>query len=338
MKKRIAAVMVAMAMLVVSGCGSGSAPQESSTPAASPEETKTIAISQFAEFSGLDDCREGFMKGLKEEGFEEGKNLKVDYQNAQGDIGIVNQIANQFGASNPDLACGITTPSSQALYNVCETKNIPVVYIAVSDPVAAGFANEDGTSVKGITGTSDDLPLEPQVKMIRELMPEATKMGVVYCTSEVNSIGQAEKLKEICPKYGFELVVATISTVQDTPAAVDHLLAQVDVINNLSDNTVTTSLPMIIDKAAAKGVPVFGSDGKQVETGCAASMAIDYVSLGAQSGRMAGRILKGETIEDIPYERVSSFNLVYNKDMLERLGIDPPSDPDAQAVAHTGKH
>lgn len=338
MKKRIAAIMILMAMLVFNGCASGSAPEESSLSDASRKEAKAIAISQFAEFSGLEDCRTGFMKGLKEEGFEEGKNLKVDYQNAQGDIGIVNQIANQFGSANPDLVCGITTPSSQALYNVCEPKEIPVVYIAVSDPVAAGFAKEDGTSVKGITGTSDDLPLEPQVKMIRELMPHAKKMGVIYCTSEVNSIGQAEKLKEICPKYGFELVIAAISTVQDTPTAADYLLTQVDVINNLSDNTVTTSLPLIINKAAEKGVPVFGSDGKQVQTGCVASMAIDYVSLGAQSGRMAGRILKGEAVENIPYETVSSFQLVYNEEMLERLGIDPPSDPNAQAVAHTGEH
>lgn len=332
MKKRLLTLLLAVAVLSA-GCGTA-APEGSSALA---KNAKTIVISQFAEFSGLDDCRQGFIQGLAEGGYKEGANLHLEIKNAQGDMAVVNQIANQLAGMNPDLACGITTPSSQALYNTCKPKGIPVVYIAVSDPVAAGFAKNAKENAPGISGTSDALPLAPQLDLIQQLLPDAKRIGVLYSTSEVNSQTQVTILRDLCAERGLTLEAMAISTVQDIPEAMDQLLEKVDVIDNLSDNTVTTSLPLIIAKAEAKGIAVFGSDGRQVETGCAAAMAIDYVALGAQSGRMAARVLDGASIDRQPFEQVGSYKLIYNPEMCERLGIHMPAQLKGRAVKNTGK-
>lgn len=337
MKKSLKTTIAAMAMaaLFLAGCGNGAADNSSAAGSvAAPSEgtVKTVAISQFAQHESLDDCREGFLLGLKEGGFEEGKNLKIKEQNAQADPGIANQIANQFAADKPDLACGIATISAQSLYNACEKVNVPVIYTAVSDPIAAGLAKKDGSSVGHVTGTSDKLPLEAQVKMIRALMPEAKKIGVLYSTSEVNSESHIKELEKICPKYGFELVAVGISTVQDIPAATDNILGKVDCLNNLTDNTVVNALDVVMEKANAKKIPVFGSEIDQLKKGCLASMSIDYVDLGKETGKMAAKVLKGEDITKMPFLTIDHFEMVYNKDVAAKYGITIPEDMDAKAV------
>ena len=140
----------------------------------------TVGISQFAEHGSLDNCREGFLEGLKEEGIEEGKNLKVDYQNAQTDTGTASTIADSFVSEKVDMICAIATPCAASAYNSAMNADIPIVYTAVSDPVVAGLAKEDGSSVGNITGSSDVLPVEEQLKMIRQMMPDAKKIGILY--------------------------------------------------------------------------------------------------------------------------------------------------------------
>lgn len=338
MKKKVLSLVAALTMgaMMLAGCG-GSAPTGSSAAtseaaSAAESDAKVVAISQFAQHESLDDCKEGFLLGLKNGGYEVGKNLEIKEQNAQADPGIANQIANQFAGDKPDLACGIATISAQSLYNACSKANIPVIFTAVSDPIAAGLANEDGTPVGAVTGTCDKLPLEAQVEMIRKLMPDAKKIGVLYSTSEVNSESHIKELEEICPKYDFELVAVGVSTVQDIPAAADNILSKVDCLNNLTDNTVVNALDVVVEKANAKNIPIFGSEIDQLKKGCVASMSIDYVDLGRITGEMAAKVLDGEDITKMNFETISHFEMVYNAEACEKFGITIPEDMEAKAV------
>lgn len=292
-----------------------------------------IGIAQFAQHGSLENCREGFLQGLAEEGFVEGKNLEVDYQNAEADMGNVNTIAQGFVANKVDLMCAIATPSAQACYNAAMKTDIPTIYTAVTDPVAAELAQEDQIPTGNVTGTSDKLPVEAQLKMIRELLPEAKTIGILYTTSEVNSESSIKEYESLVEKYGFTLETAGVATIADVPSAADTLLAKVDCLNNLTDNTVVSALPTILDKASKKNIPVFGSEIEQVKIGCMASEGIEYIELGKQTGRMAAKVLKGEAkASDMKFETISESSLYLNTKAAENLGITISDDTKGRAV------
>ena len=249
MKKRILAVVLGAVMVMsLAGCGSGTSGEDKKA-SSDGEKTYTIGISQFAEHGSLDNCREGFLEGLKEEGIEEGKNLTVSVKNAAADQGTAKQISDSFVSDKVDLICAIATPSAQAAYNSAMDSEIPVVYTAVTDPVAAKLAKDDGTAVGNVTGTSDELPIKAQLEMIREMMPDAKKIGILYTTSEANSVSALAKYDDLAGDYGFEIVEKGISQTADISLAADELLGEVDCLTNLTDNTVVASLATILDKA-----------------------------------------------------------------------------------------
>lgn len=314
--------------MMMTGCGGNNAAESNGDAA----ETYVIGINQFADHGSLDNCREGFIEGLKQAGFEEGVNVEFEYSNANADPGIANQIAQSHVSTGVDLVCAIATPSAQASYNAAEPKGIPVIYTAVSDPVAAGLATEEGSGM-AVTGTSDALPLEEQVAMIRQLMPEAKTIGVLYCTSEANSISHIALLEEIVPRYGFALVTKGVSATADIPMATDSILNEVDCLTNLTDNTVVTSLGLILDKANAKGIPVFGSEVEQVKLGCAAAANIDYYKLGIMTGKMAADVLNGTDITTIPYEIIGDNQLVVNSEVLAKFGLTVPEGMEVTEAA-----
>ena len=295
-------------------------------------ETYTIGIGQFAQHGSLDNCYEGFMQGLAEAGLVEGENLKIDLQNAQADMGIAQQIAAQFAGKRVDMLVGIATPMAQACYNAA-AGDMPTIFTAVTDPVAAGFADESGAALGDITGTSDALPIEAQLKTIRALMPEARKIGILYTTSEVNSISAIAQYKQLAPQYGFEIVESGVSTVADIPLALDALLPKVDCLSNLTDNTVVSALALMLDKANTAGKPVFGSEIEQVKLGCVASEGLDYIALGRQTGLMAAKVLKGEAAAGaIPYEIITEPSLYVNSNALASFGIALPEELKARAI------
>mgnify|MGYP000305953550 CR=1 FL=1 len=332
-KKVLAMVLTAVcAMGLMAGCGnSGNA--ATGTQNAATESGYKVGISQFAEHGSLDNCREGFLEGLKEEGIEEGKNLTVDYQNAQTDTGTASTIADSFVSAKDDLICAIATPCAASAYNSTMNTDIPVVYTAVSDPVSAGLANEDGSSIGNITGSSDILPVEEQLKMIRAMLPDAKKIGILYTTSEANSVSAIAEYKEKVGDYGFELVEKGITNTSEIALATDDLLSQVDCISNLTDNTVVASLPTILDKANEKKIPVFGSEIEQVKIGCLAAEGIDYIALGKQTGKMAAKVLKGEAkASEQNFETITEPGFYVNNKVAENLGITVPDDLANNAV------
>lgn len=332
MKKKTIAIMMtaAMVMAMAAGCGSK---ESSSSDGDNKEASYKIGIQQFAEHGSLDNCREGFLEGLEEEGIMEGDNLKVEVKNAMADTATNAQIADSFVSDNMDLICAIATPSAQSAYNAAMDKDIPVVYTAVTDPVAAELADKDGNPVGNVTGTSDTLPVEEQLKMIREMMPDAKTIGILYTTSEANSVSAIATYESLVDKYGFTLETKGISQTSEIALATDDLLTKVDCITNLTDNTVVASLPTILEKANEKGIPVFGSEIEQVKIGCLAAEGIDYIQLGKQTGKIAAQILKGEKkASEIPYEIISEPGFYVNTKVAENLGIEVPSDLADSAV------
>lgn len=332
MKKKTIAIMMtaAMVMAMAAGCGNK---ESSSSDGDNKEASYKIGIQQFAEHGSLDNCREGFLEGLEEEGIKEGDNLKVEVKNAMADTATNAQIADSFVSDNMDLICAIATPSAQSAYNAAMDKDIPVVYTAVTDPVAAELADKDGNPVGNVTGTSDTLPVEEQLKMIREMMPDAKTIGILYTTSEANSVSAIATYESLVDKYGFTLETKGISQTSEIALATDDLLTKVDCITNLTDNTVVASLPTILEKANEKGIPVFGSEIEQVKIGCLAAEGIDYIQLGKQTGKIAAQILKGEKkASEIPYEIISEPGFYVNTKVAENLGIEVPSDLADSAV------
>ena len=286
--KRIISAIVAIALVL--------------TAAIACADSVKVGIGQFAQHGSLDNCYQGFVEGLAEAGLVEGENLKIDLQNAQADMGIA-------------------TPMAQACYNAADGA-IPTIFTAVTDPVAAGFASADGTAAGEVTGTSDALPVEAQLKMIRGMLPDATKIGILYTTSEVNSLSAIEIYKSLAGDYGFEIVESGISTTADIPLALDALLGKVDCLTNLTDNTVVSALALVLDKANAAGKPVFGSEIEQVKLGCVAAEGLDYIALGRQTGLMAAKVLKGEAkASEIPYEIITDPGLYVNTEALAKFGI-----------------
>lgn len=318
--KKILGVLSLVLLLV--GCSSGSGEKTSDS-----ERVYKIGILQFAQHPSLDNCREGFLQGLEEEGFVEGKNLEVDYQNAQADMGIAAQIADAFVGNKVDMVTAIATPAAMSAYNATMKTDIPVVYTAITDPVVAQVADENKNPLGNITGTSDILPVEAQLKLIRELMPEAKNLGILHTSSEANSDSMLEIYKDLAGKYDFIIIDEAINTTADIPLATDNLLSKVDVMTNLLDNTVVNSLPTILDKAKAKKIPVFGSEIEQVKMGCLGSEGIEYISLGKQTGKMAAKILRGEAkASEMAYEIIEEPNLYLNSKVADELGIDIPKD------------
>ncbi len=302
-------------------------------PAAASEETVTVGITQFAEHGSLDNCREGFLEGLKEAGFEEGKNLEVIFENAQADTGSTSLIADSFVSQGADMICAIATPSAMSAYNSTMGTEIPVIYTAVSDPAAAGLADEKGMGMGEITGTADELPVKEQLQMIRELMPEAKKIGILYTTSEANSVSTIETYKEEAKEYGFEIVESGINTVADVEMAARDLASKTDCISNLTDNTVVSALQTVLQAASDAKIPVFGSEIEQVKNGCVAAMGLDYVALGRQTGAMAAKVLKGEKkASELPFETIEEASFYANTKAAENLGMTIPEEMLSEAA------
>lgn len=314
MKKLITVVLIlSLSAMFLAGC--------------TKKDEIVIGIGQFAEHASLDNCREGFIAGLAEAGYKEGENLKILFENAQADANMASQISKNFIAKKVDLICAIATPMAQSAFGAAKNTDIPVIFTAVTDPIIAELAKKDGTPNGNITGTSDKLPVEKQLEMIRKILPEAKKIGIMYSTSEVNSLSAIEEYKAVAPDYGFEIIESGISTSADIPLAADNLLENVDCINNLTDNTVVSALPIILDKAAKKNIPVFGSEVEQVKIGCLASMGLDYFDLGKQTGRMAAQVLSGEKkAGEINFEIIEEFAFYGNNAVAENLGITLPED------------
>ena len=323
--KKFAALLLALSLLfALSACGGKDSPN---TPDDSADGHYTIGISQYGEHGSLDNCREGFLQGLAEEGIVEGENLTVDYQNAGFDDSIATQIGQSFSANDVDLMAAIATPSATACFAAAEDKDIPVIFTAITDPVGAKLDSGN------ITGTSDVLPVEGQLELIRKLQPNASTIGIVYTTSEANSVYSVGIYESLASKYAFTIETVGVTSQAEVTQAVDTLISKgVNCISNLTDNTVVGVLPAILEKTNDAGVPVYGSEIEQMKLGCVAGAGLDYIKLGIQTGKMAAKVLRGEAAcQDLPYEIIENYDIYLNPTSLNAMGIAVP-DEIAQAA------
>lgn len=299
-------------------------------------ETKTVGIIQYATHPSLDNCTTGFLIGLAENGFPEGEALTVDFQNAMADMGTSDMQAKNMVAKNEDMLVGIATPAAMSAYAATKDLGIPVIFVAVSDAVAAGIVQSNEAPGTNCTGVSDVLNLKAQVEMIRAFLPEAKTIGILYTTSEPNSLTHLEKIESIAPEYGFAIEAVGITGPSEVASAAAALVAKgVDCINNFTDNNVVENLSLVLHATDEAGIPVFGSEVEQVVNGCLATQGIDYVELGRAAGVMAAGILKGETKpETMPVILVDDCTPAYNSAVATKLGIAlPETYADAMDVA-----
>ena len=316
----VSAALALTLTLSLAACGSQETTSDDSGDSSSPK--YLIGISQYGQHGSLDNCREGFLQGLEEAGLKEGVDFEVDYRNADFDDTMTTQIGDAFSAEDVDLMVGIATNSAVACFNAAEDKDIPVIFTAITDPVGAHLDSGN------ITGTSDALPVAGQLELIRALQPDADTVGIIYTTSEPNSVYSVGIYEDLAADYGFTIDAVGVTSQAEVPQAVDQLIADgVDCLSNLTDNNVVGVLTSILEKTDEAGIPVYGSEVEQVKLGCVAGAGLDYVQLGIQTGKMAAKVLTGETTcEDLPYETIENYGLYINSDSLSALGITVPED------------
>lgn len=293
-----------------------------------------IGISQLVEHPALDSARQGFIDALKDKGFEEGKNIEISVQNAQGDIATAQSISQKFISSKQDMIFAIATPAAQAAYN--STKKIPILVTAVTDPVGAGLAKTMDKPATNVTGTSDNVTIEKQFKLLKDLIPTAKKVGILYNTSENNSEIQLKKAKEAAPQFNLEIISQGITSVNEASQALSSLIGKIDVMYIPTDNMVASSLPLISDICFKNNIPIIGAEKAHVEQGALASNGIDYKKLGYETGLKAVEIINGKAPQDISISELKEMSLVINTDAAKKLNIVIPEDMLTKAEKVTG--
>ena len=286
-------------------------------PASAQE--KSVAVTAIVEHPALDSVRDGVQAALKAAGFEAGKNLKWQYQSAQGNTGTAAQIARKFIGDKPDAIVAIATPSAQAV--VAATKSVPVVFSAVTDPVAAKLVPSWEASKGNVTGVSDLLALDKQIDLIKQVVPNAKRVGMVYNPGEANSVVVVKQLQELLPKQGMTLVEASAPRSVDVSSAARSLVGKVDVIYTNTDNNVVSAYEALVKVGQDAKLPLVASDTDSVKRGAIAALGINYRDLGEQTGRMVARILKGEKPGDIKPETSSKLELFVNPGAAEKQGV-----------------
>lgn len=313
MKKIIAVMFAVIMMLAFAGCGETQNEKNS---------VLKIGIIQYMSHPSLDNCYNGVISALESSGLQ----YTVDYQIGSGnsaDSDCTN-FAKNMVAANYDMIIAIATPAAKSAFAATDDTEIPVIFCAVSDPVAAGLVESMDAPGYLCTGTSDVLDLEAQVALIKAMQPEVKSIGILYTSSEDNSITNLKNFKAVCDKEGIEVVATAVQGASDIPSAAEELASKVDCINNFTDNNVVNNLSVVLTAADKYGIPVYGSEEEQVINGCLASVSIDYVALGRVTGEMAVSVLKGEDASTMAVKTITEATPVINSSVLKKLGLSTP--------------
>lgn len=309
---------------ILTGCSSATSSSTSNS-----KKVLNIGISQLVEHPALDSARKGFVDALASKGFKDGEKVKIDFQNAQGDIPTAQTIASNFVSNKKDLILAIATPAAQAAYN--STKEIPILMTAVTDPVKSGLVKSVNKPDTNVTGTSDALPLDKQFELIKKIVPNCKKIGILYNTSEANSEIQVKSAKEQAAKMNLEVIATGVTSSNDIPQGLNDLISKVDVLYTPTDNLVASSMSLISSKCLEKKIPVIGAEKAHVDSGALATEGIDYYKLGFQTGLMAADILDGKKPQDMPVQTLKETKLIINEDTAKKLNIAIPDDLKAKA-------
>ena len=301
-----------------------------SAPGFAAEPAKSLALTQIVEHPSLDAARHGILDELAAAGFVQGQNLSVDYQNAQGNPATAAQIARKFAGAHPDAIVAIATPSAQAV--AAATRDIPIIFCAVSDPLGAKLVGNLDQPGGNITGTRDFPPIAEQLALIRELSPQAKTLGVIYNPGETNSVSIIATLRQFAPSLGFEVLAAAAPKSSDVLSAARQLTGKAEAIYIPLDNTVVSALEAVIKIGREAKIPVYSADTDSVGRGTVASLGFDYYDVGRQTGQQVVRVLRGEKPGAIAVERVQKLNLFLNLDAAAAMGVAVPEAMRQRAV------
>lgn len=280
---------------------------------------KSVAVTAIVEHPALDAVRDGVKDELKEEGFEAGKNLKWDFQSAQANAGTAGQIAKKFVGDNPDVIVAIGTPSAQPM--VAATKSIPIVYSAIADPMAAQLVKDWKPSGTNVTGLSHMLDPVKQVEVIKRVVPEAKRVGVVYNPGEANSVSALNNLKGELQKAGLTLVEAAAPRSVDVAPAAKSLIGKIDVMYTTTDNNVVSVFESLAKVCNDAKIPLIASDTGSVKRGAVAALGVNFYDMGRQTGKVVARILKGEKAGEIASSPVKNLELYVNTSAAQKQGV-----------------
>lgn len=296
---------------------------------ASGEKVYKIGVVQLVEHAALDASYQGFVDGLAEAGLVDGQNIQIDYQNAQGEQANCVTIAQKLVNDRSDLILAIATPAAQAVANL--TRNIPILVTAVTDPASAQLVKSNELPGTNVSGTSDLTPVEAQIKLAKQLVPNLQTIGLLYCSSEQNSKFQIDIAKKVCNELGINYVEATVSNSNEIQQVTQSLVGKVDAIYAPTDNMIAAGMATVALVTTPAKIPVFCGEQGMTEIGGLATYGINYYELGKQTAKQAVAILKeGKNPADMPIEYLANGDLYVNMDTAQAIGITLPEEIAAQ--------
>jgi len=289
-----------------------------------PQNLPVVAITQITSHKTLDTVRDGLIKGLERQGFIDGKTMKIVYDNAHGNSSIAAQITKKFIALRPKVIVALSTPSAQFLLRPAQENSIPLVFSAVTDPIAAGLVTAFDQTAMGVTGVSDYMPSAPQLEMIAAFMPKMTRLGVLYNPGEANSVAVLAQMEKEAKSRGVVFIRAAVNSTPEASSVARSLVGKVDAIYFPNDNTTMAAAAAVAKVARDHNLPLFANDSESVNDGALAAVAYNRFAMGEKTAEIVGGILAGQSTAafkvtyDIPSE------IVVNSQTLERLGMTVP--------------
>lgn len=320
MKKVLSLALVGtLAIGILSGCGNKPSPEDNMN-----KDLLKIGVIQSLEHGSLDAANKGFVDGMREAGYEEGKNVTFIQQNAQNDQSNLQSIAQQFVSNKMDLILAITTQSAQAVASA--TTEIPILGTAITDYESAKLVESNQRPNRNVSGTSDMNPIKDQVDLLLEVVPKLKTLGVIYSSSESNSLQQVEELRRVAKEKGIALKEVTVSSVNDIQQVAKSLVAEdIQAVYVPTDNTLAAAMSNLVGITNDKKLPVMTGATAMTDDGGTIALGVDYYALGKQTAEMAVRYIKGEAkIEDMPVETSHKFEVVVNEEALKKLNMTLP--------------
>lgn len=341
--RRVLAVLLTAA-LVLAGCGGGGgSTTQPQGPSGSPSGTTSspsdsgssgsetaaepikIGLTQIVEHPALDATRQGIIDGLREAGYEDGKEIVIDFQSAQGEQPLAQQIAEKFVADKKDLIIAIATPSAQAAVNATKNNPIPIVFSAVTDPLSAGLVADLEKPGAHVTGTSDLVPVKIQMELFDRLGLDVTNVGIIYNAGEANSVALMNDIRVAADELGLNIVEATVANAAEVQQAAQSLVGRVDGLYLITDNTLAQGVMAVIDVANSNKIPAISSVDSYVNQGALATFGLDYYRHGLLTAQVVVDVLEGKNPGELPVRYNEDLSLIINTKTVETLGLDIPA-------------
>lgn len=322
---KINKIFVAFAVLLVCVLGYGyfSSKKGEDTKKVDNKEVK-VGVLQLLSHPALDQIYKGLEDGLKKEGYEVGKNLKIDLQNAQGDQSNLASMGQKLVTDNNDILVGITTPATLSLSNA--TKDKPIIMGGITYPVEAGLIKTEDKPGNNITGVSDRTPIKQQLEIMKKILPNMKKVGILYTASEDNSVKQAQEAEKLAKELGLEVKVSTVANTNDIQQVTESLASQTDAIFVPIDNTIASAMATVVKVTDAKKIPVFPSADTMVADGGLLGLGVDQYQIGVETAKVVAKVLKGADTKDMPIVLANEGVIYLNEAKAKQLGIEIPKE------------